>query len=263
VEYADLNEEAYEFIVKVCLNKRFDEQYLCKKYSDFQEISKSLGNDYEVYHYFYNRKFNDETHQYDYDEKQTLEKNGLYNTKSWKTLHIFPYCKDGLPYKIGSMFFQFPILEKLLQALGTSKSRYYPKLMITVDHHTLEKHAFVLLFDTKEKKVYLIDTNKGMCGNDQIIDMFTELFSKTPYSFISSYEILKKELNVINKEENYPTFSKGYCMAYSILISELFLLYTQEEPTTILEKLTDLSDYDRNEIVIRYTNWLYMNKELK
>jgi len=261
-KYAVVDVKAYLNIISFYNFKPLLEKYLAKKYIDFQEIYQFIENGYEEYAYCYPREFNPKTLEYEYSNKQELEPPILRHSKYPRILTCYNYQKGKeVTNKNFFMTLHFPILQKLFQAFETTKLRYYPELMLLDIKGVSTKHMFILLFDIREKKVYIIDSNNDMNLNHQYNNMFLEIFSKTPYTFVSSYEnnIMKREINCMNTEKNFPSYFRGFCGGYSILIAELFLLYPELEPSSILEKLVSLSDYDRNEIVIRYTNWLYTN----
>ncbi len=259
-EYNVIDDKAYMY---VCDNMiPLVEKYLTKKYKDFQEIYQFVENGFEEYTYCYPKEFNPKTLEYEYSNQQELESPILHYSKHYRMYTCYHRQKDiDGNHKFRCITLQFPILQKLFQAFETTKLRYYPELIIQNIKDTSTKHAFITLFDIKEKKVYLIDPNNDLNLNQQYNDMFLQIFSKTPYTFVSSYEnnIMKRAINCMNTEKNFPSYFRGFCGGYSILIAELFLLYPEEDPSSILEKLVSLSDYDRNEIVIRYTNWLYTN----
>ena len=259
-KYDVVDDKAYKYVCDNIIP--LVEKYLTKKYNDFQEIYQFVENGVEEYTYCYPREFNPKTLEYEYSNKQELESPILRHSKYPRILTCYNYQKgEEVTNKNFFMRLRFPILQKLFQAFETTKLRYYPELMLLDIKGVSTKHMFILLFDIKEKKIYIIDSNNDMNLNHQYNNMFLEIFSKTPYTFVSSYEnnIMKRAINYMNTEKNFPSYFKGYCVGYSILIAELFLLYPELEPSSILEKLVSLSDYDRNEIVIRYTNWLYAN----
>ena len=198
-EFVGFDDKIYEKICKTSFVKI--NLYLKNKYPFIKNQHKYE----EILIYKYN---------YENDELEILC-NESYNSDF--------HCKINLYEK--DMTFEIVNLFTLLENINKINHRYYP--MITIINNLYSKgsgHAMTLIFDKFTKTVHLLDSNNQYCKNNKITNLFTSVFNNIDYVYIpSSTTEFMKTLNKKNNEINQQEYFKGYCMAYSIILTELFL----------------------------------------
>ncbi len=232
-EFVRFDEKIYR---KICRAKRsIVEKYLRKKYKKLKQ--KKIITDIEIF------KYNDKK------ELEVLDGhlyNGDYNCK------IKLYSEHTI-LEIIDLDILFTNIEKI-------EHRYHPIITIITDiikHKETTCHAVLLLFDKYTKTVHLLDSNNTYSEHHQITDILQRVFDLYKYDYIpSNITNYMKVINTYNQAINQKKFFRGYCMAYSVLLAELFLS-SDEEIDVITNHLTELSDYDRNELINRYHCYLF------
>ncbi len=150
-------------------------------------------------------------------------------------------------------------LVTLIDEINKINHRYYP-MVTTINYEIIDKnsHAIILLFDKYTKTAHLIDSNDEYGKDPKITEILTRILDFIDYMYIpSNITNFMKPINTYNNEINAQEFFDGYCMAYSILLTELFLSSNNEEPNEIINKLIDLKEIDRNELMNRYQYYLH------
>lgn len=200
-----------------------------------------------------------------------------FNTDKLELLCTVKYEKDKLGtfiFQDNGFFIDFIEYSDLLDNLEKFTARYYPVLTIISIPGFNEHHCAVFIMDKIEKNVYLVDSNGDVINyyakyfdEPEIINMhfhncLTQLFAYVDYKYVSAfYNNITKIINRQNEEVNAKVFFSGYCVAWSIFFSELFLSEKNQchDIKKIMNEVYQLTNLQRNEIINRYHSYLYLN----
>lgn len=171
-------------------------------------------------------------------------------------------------------FIDFIDYTDLLNNLDKFTGRYYPLLCYISIPGFGEYHCAVFIIDKNKKNVYLVDSNGDVVNyyakyfeDPEIINIhFNEtikkLFEPINYEYIPAfYNNITKSINKKNEEINCKNFFSGYCVAWSLFFSELFLSEKNknDDIKKIINTIYSLTDLQQNEIINRYHCYLYLN----
>ncbi len=235
----------------------------CDEFVGFDEkiYDKICRTPYEVLEKYLNKKYKDKIKAINKYTDTLVYK--LSNNNELELIWNERYS-DDYPCMITiypeDMTIEIINLVTLIDEINKINHRYYP--MVTIINNAIKNqsgHAVLLLFDKYTKTAHLIDSNNEYGENTQITEILTKILDLIDYMYIpSNITNFMKPINTYNNEINAQEFFKGYCMPYSIILTELFLITNNEEPNEIIKKLIDLKEIDRNELMNRYQLYLYI-----
>lgn len=200
-----------------------------------------------------------------------------FETNKLELICTVKYEKDKLGtflFQDNGFFIDFIDYSDLLDNLEKFTARYYPILTILSIPGFNEHHCAVFIMDKTEKIVYLVDSNGDIINyyakyfdEPEIINMYfhncmSQLFGYINYKYIAAFfNNITKTINKQNDEINAKVFFSGYCVAWSIFFSELFLCEKNQyhDIKKIMNEIYKLTNLQRNEIINRYHSYLYLN----
>ncbi len=179
------------------------------------------------------------------------------------------YC---IIFNDNNVYIKLPQKDILLKNIDKIQSRYYPMEFSVINKTKLGSaaHTISVIFDKKDKQVIIIDSNGDF--KNYFAQMFDDppiarlhfhlaiqlVFNEMDYSYIP---LLEQNLDTIfnkqNEEINYLN-TGGYCSQWSLIMCELLMNSDNNiSPNTIIQKIGNMSNFQRNQLINAYSHHLY------
>lgn len=172
-------------------------------------------------------------------------------------------------YSNGNTYAQLHSHEEILETLilnENNKNVFIPIILTDVGKNN--GHICLLIFDNILNIVYFFDPNgfTSFTNNDIIDKIFKKYITilnhiyYKKYSYIEQSDWLTKRFNLNNYDiclnNNFNKIDTGHCMCITLLIAHL-LSHTNKDINSILSILNDLTNKEKIDMIMGYTQNLY------
>ena len=221
----------------------------------FLELLNGQSNVKKIEYSIYKQSYNDLDFNLVTMIFDNIDKTSFHTTFDISDKHILFNCLT--PYCLSKYINQ------------NSKLRYvYIPLTYACDIKDSGHIAFIM-FDNKDKKVYLLDPNGSPGYFNNILDVNISFYIENMISkyinelkkFNMEYKYIYSEnwnnnKNIINKSFENDFIGSGHCVAFSLMISHLMTRF-EIEPSELYKILSNLSDDEKLYLFKQYTLGLF------